>query len=558
MMYGDRPSSASASTSGSVWKSSNDDDEEIFTDDLQQLSQQDETERNKSQKGWDRRLFFALYVLLLLALSGLAFSITRYVQAKMRNVGPGSSTTDPDGITSSSSSSSSSSSNTLEESDPNRDPIKYRSDIESILSTVVEEFTFLEGAQKKALDWLVFEDLVLTSADVKAMMGSTKNDDNDNGSGSDDDGVGVPIFPLVQRYALMVLFFETNGELWSDTSWSDLIHVHECNFMGIDCDGNKGQAVNLDLQYRKLRGRLPDETGLLTQLTAVNLMANNLEGSIPSFMYNELTNLEFLDLSRNDFTSTISSDISNLTSLKSLVLNDLSLTGSVPESLKSVSTLEDFSIWHGGKMSGPILDFMSYWPNLVTMDIYQSSFTGTIPTSIGINSNLKLFWIEDTPTDITDIPTELGLLTDLEEFAIGSRIGLDGGTLPTELGSCTSLRNFQIDGNNYTGTIPTEIGLLTNLASLVLSGGRLTGTLPSEVGNLTNLVFLLLHENELKGILPSEMGSLTALDTLDISDNDMTGTGIPESICSSHPDVWIDCKVEKCSCCYRPCFSGSG
>ena len=291
---------------------SGDDDEENFTDDPfspkstilahPPLSEQ-EQEQQKHQNR-NRTLFFTLYVLLLLSMTGLAFSITRYVQAKMRNSGPRSAvpqggltaSTAEDVAANPTSSSSSSSSYTLEEIDPNRDPIKYRNDIESILSNVVEDFTFLEGAPKKALDWLVFQDLMLTSMDIEAMMKSIAADDNNDENSKDDDKVGVPIFPLVQRYALMVLFFGTSGELWNDKSWSDLVHVHECAFMGVDCDESKGQALTLDLQYRKLRGRLPDEVGLLTQLTSVNLMANNLEGSIPSFIYNELTNLCTLKL----------------------------------------------------------------------------------------------------------------------------------------------------------------------------------------------------------------------------------------------------------------------
>ena len=97
----------------------------------------------------------------------------------------------------------------------------------------------------------------------------------------------------------------------------------------------------------------------------------------------------FLDLSRNDFTSTISSDISNLSNLKTLILNELSLTGTVPESLRLVTTLEDVSLWHADKLTGNILDFLQYWPSLRIMDIFQTSFTGTLPTSIGMNTNLR-------------------------------------------------------------------------------------------------------------------------------------------------------------------------
>jgi hypothetical protein len=36
---------------------------------------------------------------------------------------------------------------------------------------------------------------------------------------------------------------------------------------------------------------LPDDVGLLTQLTSINLRSNILEGSIPSFFFENLTKL---------------------------------------------------------------------------------------------------------------------------------------------------------------------------------------------------------------------------------------------------------------------------
>ena len=249
------------------------DDDPTTTTTMQRQQEREQTimESSNQRRKRDRRLFSTLYIVLFLSLSGLAFSITKYVQARVK---------------SSASSAEIASSLSLEEIDPNRDPVKYRSDITAILSTVVEFSTLLEGPQKKALDWLVFDDVVLTSTEIEAMMEGIEHSNNN------DDDIGVPIFPLVQRYALMVLFFGTNGELWSDKPWSDLTTVNECDFMGVNCGyDHQGEVDGLDLQYRKLRGRLPDEVGLLKQLATVNLMSNNLEGSIPSFFYNELTDL---------------------------------------------------------------------------------------------------------------------------------------------------------------------------------------------------------------------------------------------------------------------------
>jgi len=107
----------------------------------------------------------------------------------------------------------------------------------------------------------------------------------------------------------------------------------------------------------------------------------------PRFQY-QIT--AFLDLGVNEFTSTISSDISKLTNIETLHLSELSLTGQFPDSIKSLTSLKHLLITHAQQMSGPLLEFVKYWPNLELFDIYQSGFTGTIPTTIGMNTKLNL------------------------------------------------------------------------------------------------------------------------------------------------------------------------
>merc|ERR1711988_1366093 len=103
--------------------------------------------------------------------------------------------------------------------------------------------------------------------------------------------------------------------------------------------------------------------------------------------------------------------------------------------------------------------------NLVYIDLYQSQFTGTIPTSIGFNTKLEVLWLEVNLWNVSDLPTELGLLTDLKEFGmVTSEIGLGvGATIPTEFGHLTAMQLFDLRGEDYRGGIPTEMGRLTQL-----------------------------------------------------------------------------------------------
>ena len=97
--------------------------------------------------------------------------------------------------------------------------------------------------------------------------------------------------PLYQRYAMMVLFFATNGELWNGPPWTEETDIHECDFLGVDCDLDR-VVIGLDMTRRQLRGRLPDELGtMLTNLRMLKLDQNSLEGSIPAPYFDGLSNL---------------------------------------------------------------------------------------------------------------------------------------------------------------------------------------------------------------------------------------------------------------------------
>jgi hypothetical protein len=209
--------------------------------------------QRSSQGNNDRFMFISAYIILLLSVIGLVVAVTKYVQVTKNN---NASTHVPPASTS------------IDGKVPKYP--EYRNDLESTLQIISMSSSFLESSspQAKALDWLAFDDQILVENDLKQ----------------------EDPYAIYQRYSLIVLFFATNGELWDGTPWTTLSDVHECDFPGIDCDDNR-QVVLMDMSFRKLRGRLPDEMGALTKLTRVSLKLNSLEGTIPSFFYHQLTNL---------------------------------------------------------------------------------------------------------------------------------------------------------------------------------------------------------------------------------------------------------------------------
>ena len=135
-------------------------------------------------------------------------------------------------------------------------------------------------------------------------------------------------------------------------------------------------------------------------------------------------------------------------------------------------------------------------------------------------------------TGVTNIPTEIGLLTQL-----------------------TSLSLFQ---NGLTGTIPSTLGNLIQLTTLNLFDNELTGTIPSALGNLIQLTDLSLSFNLLNGLIPSTLGNLMQMKSLFLYNNpELRGT-VPSPLCSL-PGIAIgidcdNCEVV-CSCC-NDGFSG--
>lgn len=84
-----------------------------------------------------------------------------------------------------------------------------------------------------------------------------------------------------------------------------------------------------------------------------------------------------------------------------------------------------------------------------------------------------------------------------------------GGFIPTELGLMTDLELLDLSENTISGTLPTELGRLTRLNTLVAQHNSLSGSVPSELGELSRLQSLYLFGNALRGALPSQMGRLS-------------------------------------------------
>ena len=268
----------------------------------------------------------------------------------------------------------------------------------------------------------------------------------------------------------------------------------------------------LDLTLTEIQSTVPSEIGMLQELTALNLSFARFAGTIPTEIGN-LINLgkscflqvsswycqdsniaNFLRItvdllfSEAQFTGTLPSEMGNLVGLEGLSMDGVqSLTGSIPSEWETMTSLQRFSIAAFGLDRSPMPSFINTATNLREVRLLFTEHTGSVDSFVHLSS-LRVLVLGLSQLTGT-IPTEIGLLTDLEQLSIKFSPRIEG-------------------------TLPTEVALLTNLFKLELLQSDLTGTIPSELANLAKLKVLDLRKTDLTGSIPIELCELETAEIL--------------------------------------------
>ena len=178
----------------------------------------------------------------------------------------------------------------------------------------------------------------------------------------------------------------------------------------------------------RLRGVVPEEIGLLTNLKSLNMASNQLSGELP--------------------------DISNMNRLVNLQLFENQLTGSLPEAVHQLQSIEILSL-------------------------SSNLFAGTIPRSINrLNGTLRGLYLSDNKIK-GRIPTELCHFKSLEALFLDTNRLF--GPIPSCLGGLTQLEQLYLFQNQFTGQVPSTLGELSQLRGLGLEENGLTGEMPGGV-----------------------------------------------------------------------------
>ncbi|KAM3214202.1 hypothetical protein ACQJBY_066573 [Aegilops geniculata] len=305
----------------------------------------------------------------------------------------------------------------------------------------------------------------------------------------------------------------------------------------------------LNLSSNYFSGSLPAE--LKIPWIIVLVLANNqITGIIPSSLC-QLTHLEQLDLSGNNFTGdvmqcwkeSVNSSVSSANSanqfgsiMHSLALSNNNLSGAFPKFLQSASQLKFLDLSYN-RFSGTLPEWLpEKMPQLHILSVRSNMFSGHIPKNLTCLENL--YYLDIARNNISgSIPWSLSSLKamrvishksdfdfELSDFEESITVTTKDQTREYTLEIYILLVNLDLSCNSLTGQIPEEMSLLIGLTNLNLSSNQLIGKIPNQIGDLKQLESLDLSYNELSGEIPSSLSVLTSLSHLNLSHNNLSGT----------------------------------
>ncbi|KAL5132552.1 putative LRR receptor-like serine/threonine-protein kinase [Glycine soja] len=228
-------------------------------------------------------------------------------------------------------------------------------------------------------------------------------------------------------------------------------------------------------------------------VTSIALKGLNISGPIPD-EFGNLTRLEILDLTWNNFNGSIPKSLGRLSSVVNLSLLGNRLTGSIPSEIGDMASLQELNL-EDNQLEGPLPQSLGKMSNLLRLLLSANNFTGIIPDTYGNLKNLTQFRID------------------------GSSLS---GKIPSFIGNWTKLDRLDLQGTSLDGPIPSVISYLTNLTELRISDLKgPTMTFPN-LKNLKLLLRLELRNCLITGPIPNYIGEIKSLKTIDLSSNMLT------------------------------------
>ncbi|CAL0317040.1 unnamed protein product [Lupinus luteus] len=294
----------------------------------------------------------------------------------------------------------------------------------------------------------------------------------------------------------------------------------------------------IDLSSNQLTNEIPSEIEDLVGLVSLNLSRNNLSGKIP-LNIGRLTSLDFLDLSGNHLSGSIPSSLTQIYRLGMLDLSHNHLSGKIPTATQlqsfNASSYEDNLNLCGMPLQKLCTEEEPMNEPFVKFDEDKDSLNHlyeNLPLSLCYLSNINFL-------DLSSNNLNGQIPKSFKNFSAMAEDGFLFHDALTYILNDTSELHFHLAAYSYEYDLSTLLmwkdveNIFKNdnllLKGIDLSSNQLTNEIPSEIEDLVGLVSLNLSRNNLSGKIPLNIGRLTSLDFLDLSGNHLSGS-IPSSL----------------------------
>ncbi|PWA88278.1 Leucine-rich repeat-containing protein [Artemisia annua] len=285
----------------------------------------------------------------------------------------------------------------------------------------------------------------------------------------------------------------------------------------------------LNLPSIGLHGKLPHYIFNFHSLETLDLSYNNFTGDIPSDISVNLTHLTYLDLSSNKLNGTLPSWLFTLPSLKHLSLSGNMFSGNVPFESFALPSLKDLDLSYNSYGEWELDTLLSSLINLEELDLSYSGFSVTTKNANHyVNPGFRSLGLASCKLKV--FPNSFRAMKQLEWLDLSSNE--IHGQIPHWAGEIggNELVSLNLSHNFITGLPQFE---WYGLSELYLQSNLIEGSFPTSICNMSNLWYLDMSNNRFGGLIPQCLGNITSsLGMIDMGNNNFQG---------STPDVFGDC-----------------
>nr|XP_034895346.1 receptor-like protein 1 [Populus alba] len=339
---------------------------------------------------------------------------------------------------------------------------------------------------------------------------------------------------LIPRFQLQRLSLECTGS--GGTFPKSLYYQHDLQFVDlshIKMTGefpswllqNNTKLEELYLVNNSLSGSFQlTNHSLVSWLSRLDISRNRFHNQIPTEIGACFPRLVFLNLSRNDFSGSIPSSISNMSLLEVLDLSNNGLSGNIPEQL-----VENCLSLRGLVLSNNYLKGWLFWKifnlkYLTDLILRGNQLTGILPNSLSNSSRLEA--LDVSLNNLSGkIPRWIGYMSSLQYLDLSENNLF--GSLPSNFCSSGMMIEVYLSKNKLEGSLIGALDGCLSLKRLDFSHNYFRGGIPESIGSLLELSFLLLGYNNLEAEIPRQLCKLEKLSLIDLSHNNLSGRILP-------------------------------